>query len=199
MNGAQILSSSYIITGSNNAQPRPDSSWSIAGLGDFDGDGKTDILWRQASTGAVVEWNMVGPIVSAAGNSTNLTFQGNVVAPDASWSVVEVADFNGDGRADILWRQSTTGSLGEWIMGGSQILASQTVTSQSSAVAPDGSCHPQAFPTNAGYRGNERSENQRSKPRLAGAAKNYRNDATSASTSFWSGPLERALGRGPLA
>ena len=28
-----------------------DQSWQIAGIGDFDGDGKDDILWRNASTG----------------------------------------------------------------------------------------------------------------------------------------------------
>jgi ELWxxDGT repeat protein len=148
MNGAQISASNNISY--QNAPVKPDSSWTIAGLGDFDGDGKTDILWRQASTGALVEWTMFGPTVSAAGSTGNLTFQGNVVAPDASWSVVQIDDFNGDGRADVLWRQSTTGSLAEWIMGGSQILASQTVTSQSNVVAPDSSWHPQAFPTNAG-------------------------------------------------
>ena len=60
---------------------------------------------------------------------------------------MEIGDFNGDGRSDILWRQNGTGLIADWTMNGSQILASQTVTSQGSAAAPDGSWHPQEFPT----------------------------------------------------
>ena len=31
-----------------------DNNWGIQGIGDFNGDGKADIVWRQADTGAVV-------------------------------------------------------------------------------------------------------------------------------------------------
>jgi hypothetical protein len=34
------------------------------------------------------------------------------------WRVQAVADFSGDGKADILWRHSTTGRLIVWLMNG---------------------------------------------------------------------------------
>jgi membrane-bound lytic murein transglycosylase B len=34
-----------------------------------------------------------------------------------SWTPVRAADFNGDGKADILW-QNTDGSLAIWLMNG---------------------------------------------------------------------------------
>jgi hypothetical protein len=39
--------------------------WAIAETGDFDGDGKSDILWRETSAGTVEIWFMNGVVVSA--------------------------------------------------------------------------------------------------------------------------------------
>ena len=80
---------------------------------DFDGDGKTDILWRHSTTGQVYIWLMDG----LAGKS-----QGSLGQVELGWQIVEVSDFNGDGKVDILWRHSTTGQVYIWFMDG---LASQ--------------------------------------------------------------------------
>ena len=72
-------------------------------------------------------WLMNGSTISS---SATPTYQGSAVSPDASWNIVEIGDFNGSGDSDILWQQSTTGALVEWQMNGSQIVSSQTVTSQ---------------------------------------------------------------------
>jgi len=131
MNGSAIAGSSVTYQGNVVA---PDSSWSIGGTSDFSGDGRTDVLWRQTS-GALVMWQMNGPTVSS---SNSVTSQGAAVAPDGSWSVAGAADFNGDGKADILWRQNS-GALALWQMNGSSISASNAVTSQGNVVAPDAS------------------------------------------------------------
>ena len=42
---------------------------------------------------------------------------GNV---SANWSIVGQRDFDGDGNADILWRD-TSGNVGMWLMNGTSI------------------------------------------------------------------------------
>ena len=85
------------------------TSWHVQGVGDFNGDGKSDVLWR-ADSGAIVEWQSTGP-----GFTQTVISQ---TGPGSNWHVAAVADFNGDGKADILWENST-GALQEWQSTGS--------------------------------------------------------------------------------
>ena len=121
----------------------PGSSWSVAGIGDFTGNGDADILWRN-SNGSLAMWLMDGSTIEL---SATPTYQGSAVSPDSSWNIVEIGDFKGPGDSDILWQQSTTGALVEWQMNGSQIVSSQSVTSQGAPVAPGSTWTPQAKPT----------------------------------------------------
>jgi len=43
------------------------TDWTIAGVGDFNGAGKADILWRHPS-GLVCEWLLNGPSVIGTGS-----------------------------------------------------------------------------------------------------------------------------------
>jgi serralysin len=121
---------------------RPDASWSIAGVGDFNHDGKSDLLWRNTN-GSLAMWLMNGTTIAS---SSLVTFNGSVVAPDASWHVVEIGDFNGDSSADILWRNNS-GALAEWLMNGNVIGQSLSLTSNGAMVSPDASWTTQAKPT----------------------------------------------------
>ncbi|HSR64915.1 MAG TPA: FG-GAP-like repeat-containing protein, partial [Xanthomonadaceae bacterium] len=72
--------------------------------GDFNGDGQSDVLWRNLSTGGNVVWRsalapMQLPLTPVA---------------DQAWQVAAAADFDGDGKADILWRNGTTGADQIW-------------------------------------------------------------------------------------
>jgi hypothetical protein len=40
---------------------------------------------------------------------------------DPNWQITEVGDFNGDSKADILWRHPTTGMVAMWLMNGGTI------------------------------------------------------------------------------
>ncbi|MBV9589553.1 MAG: FG-GAP repeat protein [Hyphomicrobiales bacterium] len=132
MNGSQVTASQQVTLGGGAAAP--DSSWSVAGIGDFNGDGKADVLWRNAS-GSLIDWTMNGSQIT---NAQQVTLGGSAVSPDSTWSVAAVGDFNGDGKADILWR-NTSGALIDWSMNGSQITNEQQVTLGGSAVSLDSS------------------------------------------------------------
>jgi hypothetical protein len=118
---------------------------SVAGVADFNGDGKADVLWRNTN-GALYGWTMNGSQIES---SQPITYQGAAVNLDASWSSAGTGDFNGDGMADVLWR-NTNGALYDWTMNGSQIESSKPITYQGAAVNLDG-WHMIATPTNQAF------------------------------------------------
>ena len=78
----------------------PDTQWEIAGTGDFNGDTKTDILWRYYGVG---DYQGLNDIWFMDGT----TFTGESVfsqVADTNWRIAGTGDFNGDGDTDILWR-----------------------------------------------------------------------------------------------
>ncbi|WP_162314766.1 FG-GAP-like repeat-containing protein [Pseudoxanthomonas yeongjuensis] len=78
-------------------------------VSDFNGDGVSDILWRNLSSGRSTIWK--------SANST--TEQGVATLSDLTWKMVGSGDFDGDGITDILWRNSSTGRNSIWKSGNS--------------------------------------------------------------------------------
>ncbi len=99
-------------TANPNPNPNPES---FAAVEDFNGDCKSDVLWRDTGTQQVFEWLM---------NGTTLTSTGSPGAPTSDWVIQGAGDFNGDGYADILWRNSTTGEVFIWLMNGATFTSS---------------------------------------------------------------------------
>jgi len=93
------------------------ANWTVAGTGDFDGDGKTDILWRDTATGAVSIWLMNGATIAGGGTFATMP---------ASWSIAATGDFDDDGKTDILWRNAN-GDVAVWLMNGTTIAGGGTV------------------------------------------------------------------------
>src|SRR5262249_28261159 len=60
---------------------------------DFNGDGMSDILWYNTTSGQVVAWLV---------NGTSVIGSGSPASAQSPWAVVGQRDFNGDGFADIL-------------------------------------------------------------------------------------------------
>ena len=84
-----------------------DTAWQIAGTGDFNGDGRDDVLWRH-NDGTVTDWL----------GQANGTFVSNAATAaysfDTAWQVAATGDFNGDGRDDVLWRHND-GTVTNWL------------------------------------------------------------------------------------
>ncbi|HET9579714.1 MAG TPA: FG-GAP-like repeat-containing protein [Usitatibacter sp.] len=83
---------------------------------DFNGDGKTDLLW-QHTDGSDAVWLMNG----VTPTSTPL-----ILGPGTGWSVVHTGDFNGDGMTDLVW-QHTDGSVAVWLMNGTVPISTSVI------------------------------------------------------------------------
>ena len=68
-------------------------AWHVVTTGDFNGDGKSDILW-QNDDGHVWESQLNGGQVTSSFDLGN--------AGNPAWHVVATGDFNGDGKSDVL-------------------------------------------------------------------------------------------------
>ena len=87
---------------------RPATGWQVIQTGDFNGDGKSDLVWQHTdgSTVAVAhERAHVDESRSRAGAGERLD------------GLFRSGDFNDDGKSDLVWRH-TDGSTGLWLMDG---------------------------------------------------------------------------------
>jgi hypothetical protein len=113
--GAMIQTVTQAIGTCTNPNPNPNPNpTSFATPSDFNGDCKSDILFRNSNTAQFETWFINGTAISGQGSL------GNVGSP---WSVQGIGDFNGDGKADILWQNSSTGQLEIWFMNGTTALS----------------------------------------------------------------------------
>lgn len=93
--------------------PSPD--WYVAASGDFNLDGRTDLVVHNRVTGQYFYRYMNG--VSSLGNSATLS-------RPLPWHIVGAADMNGDGRTDLLWRNKSTGQNEIALMNNTAVLES---------------------------------------------------------------------------
>ena len=111
--GTAPVTVSQAIGSCTTANPNPNPNpVSFAAVGDFNGDCKSDVLWRNTSTQQVYEWLMNGTTFSGSGSPGSLT---------SDWVIQGAGDFDGDGKADILSRNSGTGVVQIWLMNGTTL------------------------------------------------------------------------------
>jgi hypothetical protein len=114
MSGANlVIASSSVFYG------EPNMNWEIVGTGDFDGDRKADILWRNKVTGDVFMQRMNGTTIV----SSQIVYS----EPNTNWEIAAIADYNGDGKADMLWYNKATGQVYVLSMDGFSIGSGQVV------------------------------------------------------------------------
>lgn len=106
--GTWLMKGTRIVQSANlGAMPL---NWSVAGTGDFDGNGSTDILWRDQA-GNVGIWLMDGTRIASS------KVIGNV---PRDWTIAETGDYAGTGKSDILWADMD-GDVSAWFMDGSTV------------------------------------------------------------------------------
>ena len=76
---------------------------------DLNGDGKSDLLWYDPTTGTTVDWLMDGKTFHS----------GSVLPTEPNFKVIGTADLDGDGKSDLLWYNSVTRETVAWLMNGS--------------------------------------------------------------------------------
>jgi Subtilase family/FG-GAP-like repeat len=100
------------------APPPPPPTCMVASqLGDFNGDSRSDFLYRRDGDGSLLIYLMDGFQVLGAQVIGQLGLD---------WRLAGVRDFNGDGRADILFHR-TDGTLQLHLMNGFQVSAAQVI------------------------------------------------------------------------
>lgn len=103
----ECVNEKYVVTGNAMCPQSIDRRFQPQAIGDFDGDGNSDLFWRDRETGANQIWD--GAFYPRA--ITGVTNQ--------AWQAVGAGDFDGDDRSDLLWRNDRTGANAIWKSGNS--------------------------------------------------------------------------------
>jgi hypothetical protein len=85
---------------------------SNAATHDFNGDGFSDIAWRDTG-GNTALWMMDGAQVAQFGSLGTVP---------TNWVIAGQRDYNGDGTSDLLWRDTNSGGVAIWALNGAQIV-----------------------------------------------------------------------------
>ena len=93
-----------------------DPNWSIVDTGDFNDDGNIDIIWQNQAADQILAWYLDGQ----GGIESEALIGRDLV--DSNWEIQAVADFNGDGNADLLLRNGSSGENVLWQMDGGTII-----------------------------------------------------------------------------
>jgi len=121
--GVWFLDGTTVLRAGNLSwQAAESTGWQVKGTGDFNGDGRTDVLWHNPGTGEVSVWFLNGTSVIG---SENLAWQ---VPGNSGWELKGTGDFDRDGHIDLLWHNPGTGVVGVWNMSGASIQGNENLT-----------------------------------------------------------------------
>jgi hypothetical protein len=102
------------VVSSNQVIATPASDWKVVTAADFNADGNDDLALQNTSTRTVAVWLI-------ASNGMTISLGANVATPAAGWQVVGSADYDGNGKGDLLLNNSSTNGIAQWQMDGTVI------------------------------------------------------------------------------
>ncbi len=105
----------HIAAESGDADIEADPAWVFAGAGDFNGDGKDDVMLRHAD--GRWRYHAMDGRARIAGESGDAG-----LTTDAAWRVAGIGDFDGDGNDDVLLRHAADMRWHFYPMDGREIL-----------------------------------------------------------------------------
>jgi VCBS repeat-containing protein len=114
---------------SNLFATQPGANWTATAIGDFDGDGASDVLLYDSVAKQTEIMFLAGNAQTNAAAAVVSTMAVNTPVNTGSgvgFHPVASGDFNGDGKSDILWAGNTTGDLHVTLMDGNAIAGAGT-------------------------------------------------------------------------
>jgi hypothetical protein len=118
--------------------------WSVVGLGDFNQDGKLDILWTNPTTGQLALWYLDGIVNNQVQVKSAVYVDNSGDTPIGP--ARGVGDFNQDGVPDVLFENLTSGAMEVWYQSGTNGSVTNGYAAISQAQSP-------AYPVELPHRG----------------------------------------------
>ncbi len=108
----------------------------LAAAGDVNGDGKSDLVWYNESTGETQIWFMHHERIARRGTVVDETGSPIFVGPP--FRLAAAGDTNGDGKSDLIWHNGDTGETQIWFMHEARIARRGTVVDEAGSPIPVG-------------------------------------------------------------
>ncbi|MFB3787128.1 MAG: FG-GAP-like repeat-containing protein [bacterium] len=110
MNAGWLMNNCAFLSSLSFHKVTEDMNWVYSGMGDFNGDGKPDLVWRHYVNGKNAIWYMDGDLCTGTAYMPPAT--------DTQWVLSGVEDMNQDSHPDLIWRHSGNGKNAIWYMNG---------------------------------------------------------------------------------